>query len=467
MAYVALRALGYGHAPSAVDTDAAVLRALTARPGALVVLDNLEHLQPEGAAVIRQWMSTARGVRFVVTSRVALDIPNEHVVELSGKWRTVDAVELFVERVRARMTFAPSEAELSRASERSCAGARPGAARDRDRRSAHGLRGRPPSPSSARVTEPSAAPIASAFSLLRPPRSARRSPALFARSSGSFSLQAVAAVAGERRAKTTLVVELAREEPAPSRSPLPADALRDVRGDAHDFASVTYSHPPRRPATRRTPRTRVSSASARASSPTPSPGKSRSTRSTTGKTSTPRLRSPPARATPTRCCRSRWPSTSSRTTAGSGAACSRCSTTRRCGRGAACDLRVARARAARPVRVTLYAPSGASSRPAATRRPRFFSRRSRETTFAWAPRVAPRRTLPSSSASSTLPASYLTKRARRRARARGARRHRRGALSDRLAPQLARRARRRARGLRTLTQARAGLRRCRRRGDAR
>jgi len=120
MAYVALRAFGQGRAPSAIDPEGALVRALVARPLALVVLDNLEHLLPEASAIVRRWIVATRlarsgggeGVRFVVTSRVPLDIPGERVVELGGVTH-VDAVELFVERVRARMTFAPGDAELA------------------------------------------------------------------------------------------------------------------------------------------------------------------------------------------------------------------------------------------------------------------------------------------------------------------------------------------------------------------
>ncbi len=120
MAYVALRAFAQGRAPSAQDPEAALTRALVARPLALVVLDNMEHLLPLGAAVLRRWLAATRsptesameGVRFVVTSRVPLAIPGERVVPLGGV-ADVDAVALFVERVRSRISFAPDEGELA------------------------------------------------------------------------------------------------------------------------------------------------------------------------------------------------------------------------------------------------------------------------------------------------------------------------------------------------------------------
>jgi tetratricopeptide (TPR) repeat protein len=116
MAYVALRALGHGRAPSPIDAEAALIRALVARPQALVILDNLEHLLPKGAVVVREWLAAMRAsgadARFVVTSREPLGIPGEQVVPLGGV-TDGDAVDLFVERVRARMSFQPGDSELA------------------------------------------------------------------------------------------------------------------------------------------------------------------------------------------------------------------------------------------------------------------------------------------------------------------------------------------------------------------
>ena len=50
----------------------ALERVLAARPGALVIVDNLEHLLPAAAPTLRSWVTAAPDVRFVVTSRVPL-----------------------------------------------------------------------------------------------------------------------------------------------------------------------------------------------------------------------------------------------------------------------------------------------------------------------------------------------------------------------------------------------------------
>ncbi len=111
MASVVLRTFAGDDAPRA-DAEGALLRTLAARAGALVVLDNVEHLLPVAASIIRRWASSSSGVRFLVTSRVALGISIERVVEIDGVLPS-DAVELFVERVRARdAAFDPSTREL-------------------------------------------------------------------------------------------------------------------------------------------------------------------------------------------------------------------------------------------------------------------------------------------------------------------------------------------------------------------
>ncbi|HEY1960060.1 MAG TPA: tetratricopeptide repeat protein [Polyangiaceae bacterium] len=102
MAHVVLRAFGGARVVQSGDADAVLMHTLVARPDALVILDNVEHLVPCCAAVIRGWMAAAPDVRFLVTSRVPLGVPREHIVELGGV-SSRDAVELFVERVRERM----------------------------------------------------------------------------------------------------------------------------------------------------------------------------------------------------------------------------------------------------------------------------------------------------------------------------------------------------------------------------
>ncbi len=116
MAAVVLRAFSGGvvHEGSDSALQHALLQALDARPGALVVLDNVEHLLPAAAPLIRRWIgsSVSQGVRFLVTSRVALGIAGERVVSIGGVLPR-DAVDLFVERVRSRAPeFSPSDVEL-------------------------------------------------------------------------------------------------------------------------------------------------------------------------------------------------------------------------------------------------------------------------------------------------------------------------------------------------------------------
>ena len=93
----------------------AVGRALAARGRALVILDNVEQLLPEGARVVLRWLDLAPEARFLVTSREPLFVIGEEVVALDalslpgGATEEGDAVRLFVERVRAlRETYAPS-----------------------------------------------------------------------------------------------------------------------------------------------------------------------------------------------------------------------------------------------------------------------------------------------------------------------------------------------------------------------
>lgn len=121
MHVVVLRTLSIGDrsATHAADAATAVARALAARAGSLVVLDNLEHLLPAAAGTLRRWLAAAPDVRFVVTSRTPTGIAGEEVVAL-GALRVADAgegsgeaVELFLERVRARsLGWAPAPVEL-------------------------------------------------------------------------------------------------------------------------------------------------------------------------------------------------------------------------------------------------------------------------------------------------------------------------------------------------------------------
>jgi tetratricopeptide (TPR) repeat protein len=118
MARTVLRTLSRDAVASA-EASTAASRALAARPGALVVLDNIEHLLPGAVTVVRRWMAASPDLRFVVTSRVALALEEEKIFELGALGippvgaTSSDAVDLFVERVRSRLVkYAPRDAEL-------------------------------------------------------------------------------------------------------------------------------------------------------------------------------------------------------------------------------------------------------------------------------------------------------------------------------------------------------------------
>jgi len=133
-------------------------------------------------------------VRFLVTSRIPLGVAIERVVELGGV-EDADAVELFVERVRSRMTgFAPNERERESIAEISrrlagvplaieLAAARVASAFDGPDLLAHVSGSRPPAPDTA---------LHRAFALLHPAeREVLRCLSVFR---GSFSLQSAVAL---------------------------------------------------------------------------------------------------------------------------------------------------------------------------------------------------------------------------------------------------------------------------------
>lgn len=115
------RRLAGAATPQALSGPAAAIaleRALAARGGALLIVDNLEHLLPDAADTLRGWLRAAPEVKIVVTSRVALGI-GEDVVELGALelprpgHEASDAVDLFIDRVRThRGSYAPEPDEL-------------------------------------------------------------------------------------------------------------------------------------------------------------------------------------------------------------------------------------------------------------------------------------------------------------------------------------------------------------------
>ena len=100
-------------ARGAEDLSAAVARALGVRrvddvAGAIadagpivLALDNLETIAKEAAAVLAEWCARAPEAFFLVTSRVRLGVPGEHVIDVPPLDLATDAVSLFVDRARA------------------------------------------------------------------------------------------------------------------------------------------------------------------------------------------------------------------------------------------------------------------------------------------------------------------------------------------------------------------------------
>jgi hypothetical protein len=67
-------ALGVALPPGGNPVDS-VSALLAARRRCLVVLDNVEHLQAEAGEAVSVWLEAAKGTRFLVGSRVALEVP--------------------------------------------------------------------------------------------------------------------------------------------------------------------------------------------------------------------------------------------------------------------------------------------------------------------------------------------------------------------------------------------------------
>ncbi|WNG22552.1 ATP-binding protein [Cystobacter fuscus] len=120
------RALGVTLTRSGEDSEPAdrLGRALAGRGDVLVILDNVEHVIQHMPATLGRWRELAPRARFLVTSREALQLPTERVVDLEplgvpeeGETRlpvllACGAVYLFVQRTRAvRGGFELTEAE--------------------------------------------------------------------------------------------------------------------------------------------------------------------------------------------------------------------------------------------------------------------------------------------------------------------------------------------------------------------
>lgn len=89
-------------------------RALSRRGRTLLVLDNFEQLVDHAGATLGRWLSAAPRARFLVTSRVALGLADEHLWPLhplelpppelrdEARLAAVESIDLFVRRARQR-----------------------------------------------------------------------------------------------------------------------------------------------------------------------------------------------------------------------------------------------------------------------------------------------------------------------------------------------------------------------------
>ncbi len=94
-------------------------RALSRRGRTLLVLDNLEQLVDHADALLGRWLRAAPRARFLVTSRVALGLADEHLWPLhplelpppdqhdEARLAAVESVDLFVRRARQRRPDLP------------------------------------------------------------------------------------------------------------------------------------------------------------------------------------------------------------------------------------------------------------------------------------------------------------------------------------------------------------------------
>lgn len=90
--------------PRVSDPFAQLTAYLSQQPNPLLVLDNFEHLLPDGAAVIAELMRSAPTVLYLITSRLPLQLSMESVYSLSPLSCTESpecpALQLFVDRAR-------------------------------------------------------------------------------------------------------------------------------------------------------------------------------------------------------------------------------------------------------------------------------------------------------------------------------------------------------------------------------
>lgn len=95
----------------------AVASTLSGLSRVLIILDNLEQIDPQDLAVITQWLEAVPDARFLATSRHRLQLPGERVVDLRPL-SSGDAAALFVERAKdVRPDFAASTEDGERITE--------------------------------------------------------------------------------------------------------------------------------------------------------------------------------------------------------------------------------------------------------------------------------------------------------------------------------------------------------------
>jgi predicted ATPase len=105
-------------ARAAADALAQLGAAIARRGRVLLVLDNVEQMIPDAAATVSSWLEATREARFLVTSRERLRVRDEVVMDLAPLRlppESEDAVELFVERVRAngaQAALAPADGQV-------------------------------------------------------------------------------------------------------------------------------------------------------------------------------------------------------------------------------------------------------------------------------------------------------------------------------------------------------------------
>jgi predicted ATPase len=96
--------------PDASDPVTRLGHALAARGPTLVVLDNFEQLSETTAPALASWLARAPELRFLVTSRERVRVPEEHVFEL-GPFTGSSAIELWCARA-AGFVLDESQVEL-------------------------------------------------------------------------------------------------------------------------------------------------------------------------------------------------------------------------------------------------------------------------------------------------------------------------------------------------------------------